>query len=209
MRLTFGATGFEGNYALLSVKSLIDWDKIHLFNFTFVIDEFMESHLSIYIDGELIEKLKVPFPIFIYNDSLLYETFVNRSYDNETLGLNFGLCRMLGYSTEVPFKGRANLFLYFDEKLGKEELRCIYFTKGQYGYAKSGTNNLTTTNSPVMWDISELKQGKYPQRVDNQEENSTLEDLMKFSGNLSSENPRSGDNEQIDADLAKEYGKDL
>ena len=36
-----------------------------------------------------------------------------------------------------------------------------------------------------------------------------LEDLMKFSGAVSSGNPRSGDNEQIDADLGKEYGKDL
>jgi len=58
MKLSFGVKGLQGNYALLTVNSLIDWDKIHLFNFAFIIDEFMESHLSIYIDGELTEKLK-------------------------------------------------------------------------------------------------------------------------------------------------------
>jgi hypothetical protein len=42
-----------------------------------------------------------------------------------------------------------------------------------------------------------------------QEKEQALEDLMKFAGSINSGNPRSGDNEQIDVDLAKEYGKDL
>jgi len=134
---------------------------------------------------------------------------VNRSFENESLGLNFGLCVMLAYSIEIPIKDRANLFLYFDEKVAEEELRCIYFTKGQYAYAKSGTKDSTTTNSPVMWNISKLKQGEYPQKQNNQEENNTLEDLMKFSGAVNSGNPRSADNEEIDADLAAEYGRGL
>lgn len=41
------------------------------------------------------------------------------------------------------------------------------------------------------------------------EKSVALEELMKFSGAVNSGNPSSGDNEQIDADLAKEYGKDL
>lgn len=45
--------------------------------------------------------------------------------------------------------------------------------------------------------------------LSEQEKDQALEELMKFSGSVNSENPRSGDNEQIDADLAKEYGKDL
>lgn len=42
-----------------------------------------------------------------------------------------------------------------------------------------------------------------------QEKSDALKELMKFSGAVNSGNPRSGDSEQIDADLAKEYGKDL
>jgi hypothetical protein len=45
--------------------------------------------------------------------------------------------------------------------------------------------------------------------LNEQEKEQALEDLMKFAGSANSGNPRSGDNEQIDADLAKEYGKDL
>ncbi len=36
-----------------------------------------------------------------------------------------------------------------------------------------------------------------------------LAGLMQHAGAVSSGNPRAGDNEQIDADLAREYGKDL
>jgi len=45
--------------------------------------------------------------------------------------------------------------------------------------------------------------------LSEQEKEQALEELMKFAGSVNSGNPRSGDNEQIDADLAKEYGKDL
>lgn len=45
--------------------------------------------------------------------------------------------------------------------------------------------------------------------LSEQEKSKALKELMKFSGAVSSENPRSADNEQIDADLAAEYGKDL
>ncbi|CAN5785692.1 hypothetical protein BH20ACI4_BH20ACI4_16020 [soil metagenome] len=37
----------------------------------------------------------------------------------------------------------------------------------------------------------------------------SLEELMKFAGTISSGNSRSADNEQIDIDLAEEYGRGL
>jgi hypothetical protein len=45
--------------------------------------------------------------------------------------------------------------------------------------------------------------------LSEQEKEQALEELMKFAGVVNSGNSRSGDNEQIDTDLAKEYGKDL
>lgn len=45
--------------------------------------------------------------------------------------------------------------------------------------------------------------------LSEQEKSEALKELMKFSGAVNSGNPRSADNEQIDADLAKEYGKNL
>ena len=45
--------------------------------------------------------------------------------------------------------------------------------------------------------------------LSNQEKDQALKELMKFSGAVNSGNSRSADNDQIDADLAAEYGKDL
>lgn len=45
--------------------------------------------------------------------------------------------------------------------------------------------------------------------LSDQEKQDALKDLMRFSGAVNSGNPRSADNQQIDADLAIEYGKDL
>jgi len=45
--------------------------------------------------------------------------------------------------------------------------------------------------------------------LSKQEKDQALAELMKFAGAVNSGNPRSADNNQIDADLAAEYGKDL
>lgn len=41
------------------------------------------------------------------------------------------------------------------------------------------------------------------------ERREAMNELMRYAGAVSSGNPRAADNEQIDADLAREYGKDL
>jgi len=45
--------------------------------------------------------------------------------------------------------------------------------------------------------------------LSEQEKDQALEELMKFAGAVNSGNPRSANNEQIDADLADEYGRGL
>jgi len=41
------------------------------------------------------------------------------------------------------------------------------------------------------------------------ERREAMNELLRYAGAVSSGNPRAADNEQIDADLAREYGKDL
>ncbi len=45
--------------------------------------------------------------------------------------------------------------------------------------------------------------------LSEKEKDQALKKLMKFAGAVNSRNPRSADNEQIDADLADEYGRGL
>ena len=45
--------------------------------------------------------------------------------------------------------------------------------------------------------------------LSEQEKDQALEELMKFAGAVNSGNPRSANNEQIDSDLADEYGRGL
>ncbi|MGH9836439.1 MAG: hypothetical protein ACREBD_25690 [Blastocatellia bacterium] len=47
------------------------------------------------------------------------------------------------------------------------------------------------------------------QPLSEDQRKAALDDLLRHAGAVSSGNPRSADNEQIDADLAREYGKDL
>jgi hypothetical protein len=55
-----------------------------------------------------------------------------------------------------------------------------------------------------------LKNSPKTEKDSNESKNSeALQELMKFSGAANSGNSRSADNEQIDADLAAEFGIDL
>jgi hypothetical protein len=47
------------------------------------------------------------------------------------------------------------------------------------------------------------------QALSEDQRKAALDDLLRHAGAVSSGGPRSADNEQIDADLAREYGKDL
>jgi hypothetical protein len=51
----------------------------------------------------------------------------------------------------------------------------------------------------------------WPDRMplSEQDRKDALDQLLRHAGAVRSSNPRSADNEQIDADLAREYGKDL
>lgn len=50
---------------------------------------------------------------------------------------------------------------------------------------------------------------KAEENLDEKEKSDALKELMKFSGAVNSGNSRSADNEQIDTDLAAEYGRGL
>ncbi len=45
--------------------------------------------------------------------------------------------------------------------------------------------------------------------LSDEERRAALQNLMKHAGAVESGNSNTGDNDQIDADLAREYGKDL
>ncbi len=45
--------------------------------------------------------------------------------------------------------------------------------------------------------------------LSSRERREAMDELLRFAGAVSSGNPHAGDNDAIDADLAREYGKDL
>ncbi len=55
----------------------------------------------------------------------------------------------------------------------------------------------------VLKNVPRTKNGN------SQNEQKAEQQMARWIGAVNSGNPRSADNEQIDADLAKEYGKDL
>lgn len=66
-----------------------------------------------------------------------------------------------------------------------------------------------STTEKVILEIVLNTFSKANGNLSEQEKSDALKELMGFSGAVRSGNLRSGDNEQLDTDLAKEYGKDL
>ncbi len=66
------------------------------------------------------------------------------------------------YGRGLSLKEQAKLFLHFEEQLSKDTLRCVYFKKGQYGYAAPGTKDMRMTGDPVMWSVSKLLRNDVP-----------------------------------------------
>ena len=58
----------------------------------------------------------------------------------------------------------------------------------------------------IMLPLDEVER---PPALSDEAQQQALQQLMQHAGAVQSGNPNAGDNEQIEADLAREYGQDL
>ena len=59
------------------------------------------------------------------------------------------------------------------------------------------------------WILTRLRPLTQQRKLSESEREAAMAELMAFAGCVNSGDPRSADNERIDADLAREYGKEL
>jgi len=163
MKLSFGVISIQGIQAIVGINRLIDWSRPHHFTLSLVIEDDLSTQLVIASDGEKVAKLNVPHPLFVSNDPLQYRSYQNRSDEEPNAGLDFGLIEMAMFGKHLPPKEEAQMLLYFDQQLTKQNQRCVYFKKGQYGYAAPGTKDLQMTNSPVVWSVGKLLKNQFPE----------------------------------------------
>jgi len=166
MKFSFGVTSIQGLTAVVGINRLIDWTKPHHFTLSLVIENDLSTKLGIALDGETVAKLAAPYPLFVASDPVQYQSYQNRSNEDARAGLDFGLIEIAMFGKKLPVKERAQMFLYFENQLMKEDQRCVYFRNGQYGCAPPGTNDMQMTNSPVMWSVSRLMKGEFPESTD-------------------------------------------
>jgi len=166
MKFSFGVTSIQGLDGIVGINRLIDWTVPHHFTLSLVIENDLSTKLAIALDGETVAKVSLPYPLFVANDPVQYESYQNRSHEDSQAGLDLALIEVAMFGKKLPVKERAQMFLYFENYRIKEDLRCVYFTKGQYGYAAPGTNDMRMTNSPVMWSVGKLLKGEFPKSKD-------------------------------------------
>ena len=65
------------------------------------------------------------------------------------------------------------------------------------------------TAEKFVLEIVVKKFSKPNGQLNDQEKQDALREILKYAGAVNSGNSRSADNEQIDADLAEEYGRGL
>lgn len=78
-----------------------------------------------------------------------------------------------------------------------------------YSSVQKQAESKGSTTENVVLEVVLKNFSKSNGNLSGQEKSDALKELMKFAGAVNGGNPRSADNEQIDADLAAEYGKDL
>lgn len=162
MKVAFGVTGIQGTTAVVGINRLIDWSTPHHFAVSLTFEERLSTRLSIAMDGEQASSLNVPHPLFVVNDPLHYHSYQNRSYEDENAGLSLGFVEMAMVGRDLSPKEKARLILYFEEQLSRQDQHCVFFKRGQYGYAAPGTKDMQMTNSPVKWSVSKLLENELP-----------------------------------------------
>lgn len=163
MKLSFGVTSLQGVTAIVDIQRLVDWSRPHHFILSLVIRDDLSTKLKIVLNGETVGTVVVPHPLFVSNYPVHYNAYQNRSSKDPNAGLDFGLIEMAMFGRDLPPKEQAQMYLYFENQLAREDQSCVYFKKGQYGCAAPGTNDVKMTNAPVKWSVSKLLKKEFPE----------------------------------------------
>lgn len=162
MKLCFGVTSIQGFTAIVTARYLIDWSKVNHFSFLLTLKNDLSTRMIIALDGEEIGELDIPHPLFVVNNLIDYESYHNRSEKDKDSGVEFGLIAIAMYQ-KLTLIEKGRIHLYYEEQISKEDSKCIYFRKGQYGYARPGTNDVKMFNSPVAWSVDKLLKSEFPE----------------------------------------------
>lgn len=89
------------------------------------------------------------------------------------------------------------------------KLLTIEIPEDVYSNVQKEAEGNGETAEKFVLEIVVKKFSKSNGQLSDQEKHDALREILKYAGAVNSGNPRSADNEQIDADLAEEYGRGL
>lgn len=146
-RLVFGMTSINGVGVEIGSKGIVDLTRPTHALLTLRLNEDLSTGLSLEANGESLNDIRVPHPLFIASDPTDYDTFVNRSHEDPNAGLRLGFVEIAMFGAGNTSYDRAKALLYFQAQTLNPEKKVIVFDKGSYGSIPRGTKDMQMTGS--------------------------------------------------------------
>jgi hypothetical protein len=123
--------------------ALIDWSDIRHICYSVTIDESLNTHVWLYVDGEVAGHVQADFPILSTADWQHFDVLYNRKHEQtEGQPFEFFWANMLVYAKTLSVIDRAKLLVYNDEQRA-DEGRGLLFPSGAYGRSPPGGSDIS------------------------------------------------------------------
>jgi hypothetical protein len=144
-QLVFGMVSIDGVGVEVGAKKLVDLAQPTHFRFSVSLNEDLSTDLLLEANGERLNSIRVPRPLFVASDPVDYDTFVNRSHEDPNAGLKLGFVQIAMFAAGASTYGRARALLYFEEQTQNPEQKVIGFERGGYGSIPRGERDIQMT----------------------------------------------------------------
>jgi hypothetical protein len=153
---SFFVRGLQGSWARVDSDRLIDWSKPRHLHAALRIEEDLSTILELSVDGVRVGRLRIDEPLFVFSDSLDYETFLNKSVEGSPQEFSFGLAEISMHGSELSPIDAARMFTYFHGQTADDDLTLVLFSPKSYGHAPQGTKDLKMTGTVRKLKIKDI-----------------------------------------------------
>jgi hypothetical protein len=156
------ARGIDGVSFQLTSGSGVSSEEPHHLAFMLRLSDELRSDASLYLDGIQVAHLVIPQPVFLLAAHRDFDEYYNRSQEDASAGLTFGLGVVQAYSGDRSMADQGAIFLHFRARAAEPDAAAILFVRDSFGRSPPGETDIAFTGTVRKSSLRKVLEGTTP-----------------------------------------------
>ncbi|WP_276497608.1 hypothetical protein [Pontibacter litorisediminis] len=142
-----------GNAASIGIEKVLEPNQNYIVHITHRITPDLRSEVKVNLNGENVFEELYFEPLLVLNEIRSYQGYINRSQEKEFQKFEFGLGRLMMFSSVL---GELERYRMYSDFLGKDSSVMLWFNESSYGHSAPGTGDISMEGHVEQKDNEEV-----------------------------------------------------